>query len=167
MKEMSVDKGITFQNCRLYWPFVILNGTAKTKLATLAFLHCGEMMKNSITLFTFKSPLPPSCPSSITLQSLHRVPFHHPAQPPSCSVPSPCIAATMLRSITLHNLHNAPIHHPGQPPSCPFLSSCTAFSLSHSNTLHCLHPVPFHHPAQCPVPPPCMADNADISMNRL
>ena len=26
---------------------LILNGTAKTKLAILAFLHCGEIVKNS------------------------------------------------------------------------------------------------------------------------
>ena len=28
--------------------FLILNGTAKTKLATLAFMYCGEYRKNSI-----------------------------------------------------------------------------------------------------------------------
>ena len=108
-------------------------------------------------------------------------PVHHPAQLPSCHVPSPCTASIIPHSITLCSLHHAPFHHPAQPPSCPIPSPCVA-STMHSSitlhivycawyiTLHSLHPVQFYHPAQpppCPVPPPCMADSADISMNRL
>ena len=130
---------------------------AKTKLATLAFLYCGEMVKNSITLFTFKSPLPPSCPvqslckastvfHSITLHSLHHAPFHHPAQssqctdpspwqPPSCPVQSPCKASFVPSSITLQSLHHATFHHPAQPPSCSIPSPCTTFTMHRSITL--------------------------------
>ena len=40
-------KWITFQGCKLYCSFLILNVMAKTKLAILPFLCCLEIVKNS------------------------------------------------------------------------------------------------------------------------
>ena len=44
--NVSGYKGITFQGSLVK---LILNGTAKTKLAILPFFYCGEMVKNFIT----------------------------------------------------------------------------------------------------------------------
>ena len=46
--DMSVDKGNYLSILQTLLVFLILNGTPKTKLAILAFLYCGDIMKNSI-----------------------------------------------------------------------------------------------------------------------
>ena len=46
---MSVDKRDYNLGLQTLLVFLILNSTAKAKLAILAFLYCGEIMKNSIT----------------------------------------------------------------------------------------------------------------------
>ena len=45
--DISGYKRITFQDCILSLVLFISNGTAETKLAILAFLYCGEFVKNS------------------------------------------------------------------------------------------------------------------------
>ena len=44
---MSVVKGHYISRLQTLLVFLILNGTAKMKLAILAFLYCGEIVKNS------------------------------------------------------------------------------------------------------------------------
>ena len=44
---MSVGKRDCLSRLQTLWVFLILNGMAKTKLAILPFLCCGEIMTNS------------------------------------------------------------------------------------------------------------------------
>ena len=44
---MSVVKRDYISRLQTLLVFLILNGTAKTKLAILAFLYCGQIVKNS------------------------------------------------------------------------------------------------------------------------
>ena len=44
---MSVSKGHYISRLQTLLVFLILNGTAKMKLAILPFLYCGEIVKNS------------------------------------------------------------------------------------------------------------------------
>ena len=45
---MSVGKRDYLSRSQILWIFLILNSMAKTKLAQLVFLCCGEIVKNSI-----------------------------------------------------------------------------------------------------------------------
>ena len=45
--DISGYKRITLQGCIFSLVLLISNGTDETKLAILAFLHCGEFVKNS------------------------------------------------------------------------------------------------------------------------
>ena len=49
---MSVDKRDYISMLLTLLVFLISNNTAKTKLAILAFLYCGEIVKNSIPVNT-------------------------------------------------------------------------------------------------------------------
>ena len=46
---MSVDERDYISRLQTLLVFLILNNTAKVKLAILAFLYCTEIVKNSIT----------------------------------------------------------------------------------------------------------------------
>ena len=52
---MSVGKRDYLSRLQTLLVFLILNGIAKTKLAILAFLDCGEIVKNSNGMCMVKS----------------------------------------------------------------------------------------------------------------
>ena len=47
---MPVCKRDNLSRLQTLLVFLILNGMAKTKLAILSFLHCGEIVKNSVVI---------------------------------------------------------------------------------------------------------------------